>query len=101
MTQNVPNDKEERLKFLKNINDKRNFEQNINVKVQQRKLDKHSLYVRSLQDTQQLPFIEIPLVKHSDEYGEIIFRIDRENETIQTFKRTYQWDSDKDSIDDE
>ena len=48
-----------------------------------------------------LPQIDIPEVMHTEEHGDLVFRIDHENGGIRILKRIYQWDSDKDDIDDE
>ena len=48
-----------------------------------------------------LPYIDIPLVKHTEEWGDLVFRIDKKEGTIRIFQRVYQWDSDKNHIDDE
>jgi hypothetical protein len=52
-----------------------------------------------LQDNGLLPFIEIPHVLHTEEHGDLVFRIDKGG--IRIMKRVYQWDSEKDNIDDE
>jgi hypothetical protein len=54
-----------------------------------------------LQDNGLLPFIEIPHVLHTEEHGDLVFRIDKKNGGIKMMKRIYQWDSEKDNIDDE
>ena len=54
-----------------------------------------------LQDNGLLPFIEIPHVLHTEEHGDLVFRIDKKNGGIKMMKRIYQWDSEKDGIDDE
>ncbi len=45
--------------------------------------------------------IDIPETMHTREHGELVFRIDKENDTIRILRRIYEWDSDKDDIDDE
>ena len=101
MSQNIPNDREERLHFLRNLAKLRNETNNENVKVKNRKLEKQYLHVKKLQDNGQLPYINIPEVMHTEEHGDLVFRIDRENSTIKIIKRVYEWDSDKDDINDE
>ena len=54
-----------------------------------------------LQDRGQLPYINIPEVMHTQEHGDLVFRIDKEKGTIRILKRVYEWDSDKDDIKDE
>jgi hypothetical protein len=38
---------------------------------------------------------------HTKEHGELVFRIDKDKGTIRVLRRVYEWDSDKDDIDDE
>ena len=40
-------------------------------------------------------------MKHTEKYGDLVFRIDKENETIRILQRVYKWDSDNDDINDE
>ena len=101
MTQRVPNDRKERLEFLRKMHRLRNEVKGENVKIQHRRFEKLYLHVKKLQNNNQLPFIDIPVVKHTEEWGDLVFRIDKENETIRILQRVYQWDSDKDNIDDE
>lgn len=101
MTHLVPNDRNERLEFLRKMHELRNSVKNENVKIQNRRLEKEWLHIRRLQDVKELPYIEIPLVRHTEEHGDLVYRIDRENGSIRIFKRIYQWDSDKNNIDDE
>jgi len=54
-----------------------------------------------LQDNGLLPYIEIPHVMHTEEHGDLVFRIDKKKGKIKIMKRVYQWDSEKDNIDDE
>tara|TARA_B100000795_G_scaffold138904_1_gene103859 strand:- start:19 stop:339 length:321 start_codon:yes stop_codon:yes gene_type:complete len=54
-----------------------------------------------LQANGLLPFIEIPHVLHTEEHGDLVFRIDKKKGNIRIMKRVYQWDSEKDNIDDE
>jgi hypothetical protein len=84
----IPNDKNERLKFLKEMHKLRRFE-------------REHLYVKKLQDLKALPYIDIPEVMHTEDHGDLVFRIDKENGTIRILRRIYEWDSDKDNIDDE
>ena len=101
MTQKIPNDREERMHFLRNLARLRNKTNNENVKVKNRKFEKQYLHIKKLQDTDQLSFIDIPEVMHTQEHGDLVFRIDKENGTIKILKRVYEWDSDKDDISDE
>jgi len=57
--------------------------------------------ITNLQDNGLLPFIEIPHVLHTQEHGDLVFRIDKRKGGIRIMKRIYEWDSDKDDIDDE
>ena len=101
MTQRVPNDRKERLEFLRKMHRLRNEIKGENVKIQNRRFEKLYLHVKKLQNNNKLPFIDIPVVKHTEEWGDLVFRIDKENETIRILQRVYKWDSDKDNIDDE
>ena len=101
MTKMVPNDRNERLKFLKEMHRMRNEIKGENVKIEHRRLEREYLYVKKLQEMNALPYIDIPLVKHTEEWGDLVFRIDKKEGTIRIFQRVYQWDSDKNHIDDE
>ena len=101
MTKMVPNDKDERLEFLRKLYLFRKEIKRENTKIKHRRLEKEHLHVKKMQDNGELPFIEIPEVMHTEEHGDLVFRIDRENGKIRIMKRIYQWDSDKDDIDDE
>ena len=101
MTQRVPNDRKERLEFLRKMHKLRNEIKGENVKIQNRRFEKLYLHVKKLQNNNQLPFIDIPVVKHTEEWGDLVFRIDKENETIRILQRVYKWDSDKDDMNDE
>ena len=101
MTQRVPNDRKERLEFLRKMHKLRNEVKGENVKIQNRRFEKLYLHVKKLQNNNQLPFIDIPVVKHTEEWGDLVFRIDKKNETIRILQRVYKWDSDKDDINDE
>ena len=101
MTQKIPNDREERLEFLRNLHRLRNKTSNENVKIKHRRFEKQYLHIKKLQDTNQLPFIKIPEVIHSKEHGDLVFRIDHKNGGIRILQRVYKWDSDKDDINDE
>ena len=101
MTQRVPNDRKERLEFLRKMHRLRNEVKGENVKIQNRRFEKLYLHVKKLQNNNQLPFIDIPVVKHTEEWGDLVFRIDKENGTIRILQRVYKWDSDKDDINDE
>ena len=101
MTHRIPNDRKERLEFLRNLHRLRGEISENNVKIKNRKLDKQYLYIKKLQNNNKLPFIDIPEVMPTEKYGDLIFRIDKENEGIRILQRTYKWDSDEDDIDDE
>ena len=101
MTHQVPNDRNERLKFLREMHKLRNEVKGENVKIEHRRFEREYLYVKKLQNLNALPYIDIPVVKHTKEWGDLVFRIDKENETIRILQRVYKWDSDKDNIDDE
>ena len=101
MTQNIPNDRDERREFLKQLHKFRNEMKRDSVKIKNRTFEKQHLIIKSKQDNGMLPYIEIPEVMHTKEHGDLVFRIDKENGTIRILKRMYEWDSDKDDIDDE
>ena len=101
MTKMVPNDRNERLKFLREIYNRRNTNKNQTPKMKNRRLEKEYLLIKKLQNARELPPIEIPLMKRTKEWGDLVFRIDKDEGTIRIFQRVYQWDSDKDDIDDE
>ena len=101
MTKMVPNDKNERLKFLKEIYNRRNENKNETPKMKNRRLEKEWLLIKKLQNSKELPPIEIPVVKHTKEWGDLVFRIDKEEGIIRILQRIYRWDSDKNHIDDE
>ena len=63
--------------------------------------DRNYNKICQLQANGLLPFIEIPYVLHTEEHGDLIFRIDKEKGKIKIMKKVYEWDSDKDNIDDE
>ena len=66
-----------------------------------RRLEQEWMLLKKLQTKNELPLIEIPLVKKTEEWGDLVFRIDKKAGTIRIYQRVYQWDSDKDNIDDE
>ena len=101
MTKMVTNDRNERLKFLREIYKRRNTNKNETPKMKNRRLEKEYLLIKKLQNARELPPIEIPLMKRTKEWGDLVFRIDKDEGTIRIFQRVYQWDSDKDDIDDE
>ncbi len=101
MTKMVPNDKYERLKFLKEIYNRRKENKNETPKMKNRRLEKEYLLSKKLQNAKELPPIEIPLMKRTKEWGDLVFRIEKDEGTIRILQRVYQWDSDKDDIDDE
>jgi len=73
----------------------------IDIRIKQRLLDKLHQKVRVLDRGDVLPFIDIPETMHTKEHGELVFRIDKDKGTIRVLRRVYEWDSDKDDIDDE
>ena len=101
MPKMIPNDRNERLKFLKEMHRLRNEIKGENVKMEHRRFEREYLYVKKLQNMKALPHIDIPEVMHTEEHGDLVFRIDHENGGIRILRRIYQWDSDKDHIDDE
>jgi hypothetical protein len=101
MSQNIPNDRNERKEFLKQLHKFRNEMKRDSVKIKNRTFEKQHLIIKSKQDRGMLPYIEIPEVMHTEEHGDLVFRIDHENGGIRVLKRIYQWDSDKDDIDDD
>ena len=101
MTQNIPNDRDERMEFLRQLHNIRNEIKKDNVKLKHRTFEKQHLIIKSKQEKGLLPHIEIPEVMHTAEHGDLVFRIDKENGTIKILKRVYEWDSDKDDINDE
>ena len=101
MTQKIPNDRDERLEFLKQLHKFRNEIQRDSAKIKNRTIEKQHLIIKSRQDNGTLSHIEIPETMHTKEHGDLVFRIDKENGSIRILKRMYEWDSDKDDIDDE
>ncbi len=101
MTKMVPNDKNERLKFLREIYNRRKESKKETTKMKNRRLEKEWLLIKKLQNSKELPPIEIPVVKHSKEWGDLVFRIDKDEGIIRILQRIYRWDSDKNHIDDE
>ena len=97
----VPNDKNERLKFLREIYNRRKESKNETTKMKHRRLEKEWLLIKKLQNSKELPPIEIPVVKHTKEWGDLVFRIDKDEGIIRILQRIYRWDSDKNHIDDE
>jgi len=73
----------------------------MDLRIKQRLLDKLHHKVKSLDRGEVLPFIDIPETMHTKEHGELVFRIDKDKGTIRVLRRVYEWDSDKDDIDDE
>ena len=68
----------------------------VNLRIQQRLLDKLHHKVKILDRGEVLPFIDIPETMHTKEHGELVFRIDKDKGTIRVLRRVYEWDSDKD-----
>jgi hypothetical protein len=80
---------------------KNHIEKELNVRIKNRTLDKMHLKIKQYGDAGVLPYINIPEVMHTEDHGDLVFRIDKDNGTIRILKRIYEWDSDKDDIDDE
>ena len=76
-------------------------EKDLDVRIKNRLLDKLHMKIEKFQEGGVLPQIDIPEVMHTEEHGDLVFRIDHENGGIRILKRIYQWDSDKYDIDDE
>ena len=73
----------------------------VDIRIKQRLLDKLHHKVKILDRGEVLPFIDIPETMQTKEHGELVFRIDKDKGTIRVLRRVYEWDSDKDDIDDE
>ena len=97
----MPNDRNERLKFLREIYNRRKESKKETTKMKNRRLEKEWLLIKKLQNSKELPPIEIPVVKHTKEWGDLVFRIDKDEGIIRILQRIYRWDSDKNHIDDE
>ena len=97
----MPNDKNERLKFLREIYNRRKESKKETTKMKNRRLEKEWMLIKKLQNSKELPPIEIPVVKHTKEWGDLVFRIDKDEGIIRILQRIYRWDSDKNHIDDE
>ena len=108
-------DKRKRLEFLKEILALRTAMKDTKKKKQQTLLkkmvdetfkgesgtDRNYNKINQLQNNGLLPYIEIPQVLHTEEHGDLVFRIDKKAGKIRIMKRVYEWDSDKDDINDE
>ena len=97
----MPNDKNERLKFLREIYNRRKESKKETTKMKNRRLEKEWMLIKKLQNSKELPPIEIPVVKHTKKWGDLVFRIDKDEGIIRILQRIYRWDSDKNHIDDE
>jgi len=98
----------ELLEFRNHIRNSRNqtkkknlTNKEVDTRIRQRLLDKLHHKVKILDRGDVLPFIDIPETMHTREHGELVFRIDKDKGTIRVLRRVYEWDSDKDDIDDE
>ncbi len=80
---------------------KNHIERELDVRIKNRTLDKMQLKIKQYSDAGVLPYIDIPEVMHTEDHGDLVFRIDKEQGTIRILRRIYEWDSDKDDIDDE
>jgi len=104
--------KEQKRKFLRNLLESRESMKNTKKNQELKKMVEETFHGKSrtndlyskicqLQDNGLLPYIEIPHVLHTEEHGDLVFRIDKEQGRIKIMKRVYEWDSEKDNIDDE
>ena len=104
--------KELRKEFLRNLLELRESMKNTKKNQELKKMVAETFHGKSgtdnlyskisqLQDNGLLPYIEIPHVLHTEEHGDLVFRIDKEQGRIKIMKRVYEWDSEKDNIDDE
>ena len=92
---------QDNMKSIKKKKSKNKSENELDMRIKNRLLDKLHIKIKRFQDSNVLPQIDIPEVMHTEEHGDLVFRIDHENGKIRILKRIYQWDSDKDDIDDE
>jgi len=103
---------EQKREFLRNLLELRESMKNTKKKQELKKMVEETFKGQSgtdgnynkicqLQDNGLLPFIEIPHVMHTEEHGDLVFRIDKKRGKIKIMKRIYEWDSEKDNIDDE
>ena len=103
---------EQKREFLRNLLELRESMKDTKKKQELKKMveetfkgqsgtDRNYNKICQLQDNGLLPFIEIPHVMHTEEHGDLVFRIDKKQGKIKIMKRLYQWDSEKDNIDDE
>ena len=103
---------EQKREFLRNLLELRESMKNTKKKQELKKMveetfkgqsgtDRNYNKICQLQDNGLLPFIEIPHVMHTEEHGDLVFRIDKKRGKIKIMKRIYEWDSEKDNIDDE
>ena len=92
---------QDNMKSIKKKKSKNKSENELDMRIKNRLLDKLHIKINRFQDSNVLPQIDIPEVMHTEEHGDLVFRIDHENGKIRILKRIYQWDSDKDDIDDE
>ena len=103
---------EQKREFLRNLLELRESMKDTKKKQELKKMveetfkgqsgtDRNYNKICQLQDNGLLPFIEIPHVLHTEEHGDLVFRIDKKQGKIKIMKRLYQWDSEKDNIDDE
>ena len=104
--------KEQKRKFLRNLLESRESMKNTKKNQELKKMVEETFHGKSrtndlyskicqLQDNGLLTYIEIPHVLHTEEHGDLVFRIDKEQGRIKIMKRVYEWDSEKDNIDDE
>jgi dynactin complex subunit len=104
--------KEQKRKFLRNLLESKESMKNTKKNQELKKMVEETFHGKSrtndlyskicqLQDNGLLPYIEIPHVLHTEEHGDLVFRIDKEQGRIKIMKRVYEWDSEKDNIDDE
>ena len=92
---------QDNMKSIKKKKSKNKSKNELDMRIKNRLLDKLHIKIKRFQDSNVLPQIDIPEVMHTEEHGDLVFRIDHENGGIRILRRIYQWDSDKDDIDDE
>ena len=64
-------------------------EKDLDVRIKNRLLDKLHMKIEKFQEGGVLPQIDIPEVMHTEEHGDLVFRIDHENGGIRILKRIY------------
>ena len=64
-------------------------EKDLDVRIKNRLLYKLHMKIEKFQEGGVLPQIDIPEVMHTEEHGDLVFRIDHENGGIRILKRIY------------